>query len=497
MKTKILWTVAGSDSCAGAGLQTDLHTFRDFEVIGNSIVTSVTAQHPKGVLCVTPVDDDTFRQQFEALLVQGYPDGIKIGLLCNANQVQILAKYIAQIRANSPKPLVVVYDPVAVASSGQTLSDSVSLPLVQAVLYPQIDLITPNGTELELLSGVSVENESAVISACKILLKQGIKAVLAKGGHFIWQGEIVVDYLVTPKETYHFRHSRLESINSHGTGCTYASACCAMLARGFSLEDAITVATAYLQQGLAEKTSRGQTALCSLKHLGYPNRLSIFPDTVLASAPLTPSEKTFAKTELKLGLYPVVDSLEWIERLISAGVKTMQLRLKNLTAEQAEPLIMQAVELGKKFAVRLFINDFWRLAIKHQAYGVHLGQEDLATADLNAIANAGLRLGVSTHGYFEIMRVLPLRPSYIALGHIFPTQTKQMPSQPQGLANLARYAELLNDTPLVAIGGIKAEHFSPIRTLGVGSIAVVTAITQAENWRNAVNHLQGLMEQKC
>lgn len=86
----VVWTVAGSDSCAGASLQTDLHTFHDFGVVGNSVVTSVTAQHPHGVLCVTPVDSETYRQQFNALLVQGFPNAIKIGLLCNAEQVQIL-----------------------------------------------------------------------------------------------------------------------------------------------------------------------------------------------------------------------------------------------------------------------------------------------------------------------------------------------------------------------------------------------------------------------
>ncbi len=90
----VIWTVAGSDSCAGAGLQTDLHTFHDFNLVGCSVVTSVTAQHPHGVLCVTPVDDHTFRQQFEALLVQGYPNAIKIGLLCSQAQVEILCEYI-------------------------------------------------------------------------------------------------------------------------------------------------------------------------------------------------------------------------------------------------------------------------------------------------------------------------------------------------------------------------------------------------------------------
>ncbi|CCJ95118.1 Thiamin-phosphate pyrophosphorylase [Cronobacter malonaticus 681] len=145
--------------------------------------------------------------------------------------------------------------------------------------------------------------------------------------------------------------------------------------------------------------------------------------------------------------------------------------------------------MGHAFAGRLFINDYWRLAIKHQAYGVHLGQEDLETADLNAIRNAGLRLGVSTHDDMEIDVALAVRPSYIALGHVFPTQTKQMPSAPQGLAQLAAHVKRLGDYPTVAIGGISLERAPAVLETGVGSIAVVSAITQAPDWRGATQEL--------
>ncbi|STI98068.1 thiamine-phosphate pyrophosphorylase [Escherichia coli] len=116
--------------------------------------------------------------------------------------------------------------------------------------------------------------------------------------------------------------------------------------------------------------------------------------------------------------------------------------------------MVAAIALGRRYNARLFINDYWRLAIKHQAYGVHLGQEDLQATDLSAIRAAGLRLGVSTHDDMEIDVALAARPSYIALGHVFPTQTKQMPSAPQGLEQLARHVERLADYPTVAIGGI-------------------------------------------
>ncbi|MDK1090754.1 thiamine phosphate synthase [Cronobacter sakazakii] len=197
----------------------------------------------------------------------------------------------------------------------------------------------------------------------------------------------------------------------------------------------------------------------------------------------------FAPVPRRLGLYPVVDSVEWVTRLLDAGVRTVQLRIKDKTEAEAEADVAAAIALGQRYHARLFINDYWRLAIKHQAYGVHLGQEDLQTADPDAIRRAGLRLGVSTHDDMEIDVALAVRPSYIALGHVFPTQTKQMPSAPQGLAQLAAHVKRLGDYPTVAIGGISLERAPAVLETGVGSIAVVSAITQAPDWRGATQRL--------
>ena len=197
----------------------------------------------------------------------------------------------------------------------------------------------------------------------------------------------------------------------------------------------------------------------------------------------------FPPVPFRLGLYPVVDSVQWIERLLDAGVRTLQLRIKDRRDEEVEADVVAAIALGRRYNARLFINDYWRLAIKHQAYGVHLGQEDLQATDLNAIRAAGLRLGVSTHDDMEIDVALAARPSYIALGHVFPTQTKQMPSAPQGLEQLARHIERLAAYPTVAIGGISLPRAPAVMATGVGSIAVVSAITQAADWRLATEQL--------
>ncbi|VDR30485.1 Thiamine-phosphate synthase [Raoultella terrigena] len=197
----------------------------------------------------------------------------------------------------------------------------------------------------------------------------------------------------------------------------------------------------------------------------------------------------FPPVPFRLGLYPVVDSVAWIERLLKAGVRTIQLRIKDKREADVEDDVIAAIALGRQHHARLFINDYWQLAIKHQAYGVHLGQEDLETTDLSAIRNAGLRLGVSTHDDMEIDVALAARPSYVALGHVFPTQTKQMPSAPQGLEQLSRHIGRLQDYPTVAIGGISLERAPAVLDTGVGSIAVVSAITQAADWQQATAQL--------
>lgn len=205
------------------------------------------------------------------------------------------------------------------------------------------------------------------------------------------------------------------------------------------------------------------------------------------------NKSAFPSVPQRLGLYPVVDSVEWIARLLEAGVRTIQLRIKDKHDEDVEADIVAAIKLAKQYEARLFINDYWQLAIKHNAYGVHLGQEDMDVADLDAIRDAGLRLGLSTHDNMEMDRARALRPSYIALGHVFPTNTKQMPSSPQGLVQLAEHIKTLGDYPTVAIGGISMDRVPAVLATGVGSIAVVSAITHATDWQTATSQLLELV----
>jgi thiamine-phosphate pyrophosphorylase len=190
-----------------------------------------------------------------------------------------------------------------------------------------------------------------------------------------------------------------------------------------------------------------------------------------------PRTDAFASCPKALGLYAVLPDAAWVGRMARAGVPTVQLRFKSDDMPAVEREVQAAVKAVRGTDALLFINDHWQAAIDAGAYGVHLGQEDMDVANLRAIRAAGLRLGLSSHGYAEMLRADAASPSYMALGAVFPTTLKRMVTAPQGPGRLHAYAHLMRDYPLVAIGGIDGNNLAQALRSGVGSVAVVRAIT--------------------
>jgi thiamine-phosphate pyrophosphorylase len=179
--------------------------------------------------------------------------------------------------------------------------------------------------------------------------------------------------------------------------------------------------------------------------------------------------------------YPVVDSVAWVARLAALGVGTVQLRAKNLDEAQALRVVTDALAATKGTRTKLVVNDYWRAAIAAGAEHLHLGQEDLtelSAADLQAIRDVGLTLGLSTHDDLELETALRAKPDYVALGPIFPTTLKSMRFAPQGIPKITEWKRRVGDIPLVAIGGIKLEQAPAIFAAGADSIAVVSDVTQ-------------------
>jgi thiamine-phosphate pyrophosphorylase len=174
--------------------------------------------------------------------------------------------------------------------------------------------------------------------------------------------------------------------------------------------------------------------------------------------------------------YPIVDSVRWIERLAQAGARTAQLRAKDLQHDAAVSLVREALAAAGP-GLDVVVNDHWRAAIEAGARHVHLGQEDLAEADVPALRRAGLSLGLSTHDDEELEAALRHDPDYVALGPIYPTTAKAVPFAPQGLQRIGEWKRRVGAIPLVAIGGISLERAEAVFAAGADSIAVVTDVT--------------------
>jgi thiamine-phosphate pyrophosphorylase len=172
--------------------------------------------------------------------------------------------------------------------------------------------------------------------------------------------------------------------------------------------------------------------------------------------------------------YPIVPDVAWLKRLVPLGVRTIQLRLKDAPPERVRREISESLELCRQYRCQLIVNDYWREALDLGADYVHLGQEDLAAADLAAIRAKGVRLGISTHSPDELDIALAAKPAYVALGPIYETRLKVMKWAPQGLACIVDWKMRIGDLPLVAIGGITPKRALGVVIAGADSIAVIT-----------------------
>ena len=207
----------------------------------------------------------------------------------------------------------------------------------------------------------------------------------------------------------------------------------------------------------------------------------------------------FASLTGPIGFYPVVPTAEWVERLLGWGVRTIQLRIKatDHTPLEIDRQVKAAVAAGRAVpGAQVFINDHWALALAAGAYGVHLGQEDLDIADIPALQNAGVRLGLSTHTPAELARAHAVQPSYLAIGPIYPTTLKVMPYEPVGLERLKLWVPQAAPYPVVAIGGISLALMPGVLACGVDGVAVVSAVTLAADPQRAAQQGLGLFIDK-
>lgn len=475
----LVLVVAGVDSGGGAGVTADVLTVHDQGAWALPVVTALTCQSLDRVTDIKATSESIFSESIK-LAAKDWTQpikAIKVGLITEQKILDALLKHLDHSLQNIP----VIWDPVLTATAGRL--DSADLKGSLKQILKRTTVFTPNLPEaLELADWKMKDLDKHGISKlAQHFLDLGAKAVIIKGGHR--DGNMAEDYFKSEQRSFVMKYQRKEGDGAHGGGCALSSALAGLVANGYDLADAAVLAKAYVTRGIFETELALDHKRPPLSHKPNDYQLDYMPQIDECDFPK--HEQAFAPCPEHLGIYPVVDSADWVARLLSMGVKTIQLRIKTAKVDDENNQhlcdeIKRACFLGRSFHARVFIDDHAKLAIKYGAYGVHLGMEDLLNADIEAIYQAGLRLGVSTHGVYELCKALTLKPSYIALGHVFPTQTKEMESQPQGLQKLTYQAQMLKGKiPTVAIGGIKLHDAQDILQSGVGSIAVVTAITKA------------------
>lgn len=248
MKTAL--SIAGSDSCGGAGIQADIKTMTMHGVYAMSAVTALTAQNTTGVKAIQESPPEFLRQQIDAVFEDIFPDAVKIGMVSSSEQVRVIADRLKYYKAKN-----VVVDPVMAATSGFSLMKTDAVQTLTDELLPIVDLVTPNIPEAQILSGLAIKNKETVLAAAKIIGDTYGCAVLLKGGHSENDAD---DLLYANGEYDWFEGRRIDNSNTHGTGCTLSSAIAANLAKGCDLAESVKRAKDYISGALFAMLNLGQ-----------------------------------------------------------------------------------------------------------------------------------------------------------------------------------------------------------------------------------------------
>jgi len=480
--TTVVLTIAGSDPSGGAGIQADLRTFAALGVVGVSVITALTVQNSQGVQSVHPVDSAIVAAQLDAILSDIKVDAVKIGMLGGADQVRAVA---AALRKYTPPN--VVLDPVLASTGGVPLLDSEGRKALLTELMPLCDLITPNLSETETLTGVVVSGMKTAQFAGERLLKAGAKAVLIKGGHLY---EEPSDYLILPRGheisslgTYLLRGRRVDTPHTHGTGCLLSSATAAFLAQGLRLERAIGRAKTLMKFALHSPIVVGTGP-------GYP-------DVTAAASALQDNRLTHGqKVERLQGLYVLTDPTlrpdrsaeEIVTSALDGGASTIQVREKHLPIPQLTIIARHFTDQCQARKALLIINDRVDVALASNADGVHLGPDDMNPADARRLLGPDKLVGVSVATVEEAKAAAPYA-SYFGVGAIYGSKTKLDAGKPIGLERVREIKAAFPNIPVVAIGGINADNIAEVAAAGADAAAVVSAVVNAPDMEAATREL--------
>jgi len=488
-----LMVICASDSRGGAGLQaalaqaalvSDTHGVTECR----TVLTACTAQSHKGVEFSVPMPVSVVESQIDAALNDGRPGAILIGWL---PPEQELLEYLLRRIRDFDCPII--WDPVVTPTLGEFYDTGAVRQQLRALIV-HASVMTPSLAEARWLIG---DEHIDATAAARQLQALGAHTVMITGGDSgetddFWVTDIVVsranhdepETLVLPEFAL---HQRRLSASAHGGGSHLSAALAVALFHNERLYDAIVLAAVAARQAISAGTINLKYTdhYANCRAAGLPDDISDWP---LISAP---GEQPSAQSNpvnpaTGMGLYALTDSLSHLKSLLALGVDTIQWRVKAPGREYRQQTI-EAITLCSAAGVPFWLNDDWQLALdlvhdlaieSAALTGVHLGQEDLLTADLDALGNAGLRFGVSTHTEWEIARARALKPGYIAFGPVYSPLSKTLRYPPLGVKRLRDWVSRFSQSELklTCIGGITPANAKAVAATGIGSLAVVTSL---------------------
>ncbi|KAK3253210.1 hypothetical protein CYMTET_37526 [Cymbomonas tetramitiformis] len=463
-------TVAGSDSGGGAGIQADLKTMLACGGFGMSVVTSVTAQNSQGVQGVHVVPCEMVAQQLDSVLGDLGVDCLKTGMLPTPETVRTVSQKLRQYGISK-----VVVDPVLVSTSGCSLAESEVAAVLKAELLPLCTVLTPNLPEAAaLLEGRDIRSVPDMEQAAKDLHALGPAAVLVKGGHLSDGAEEVVDVMYDGERVTHFSGPRVCTSNTHGTGCTLSSAIATNLAQGLSPKEAVRRSKAFITE-LLKRSSQITVGSGPQWPMHHAKMVEPHPGDAAARSPFdAASLRCYAVTDPNCNAKCGRSLRKAVELAIQGGATIVQLREKNIDGVDFVAAARTILEIARPLGIPVLINDRVDVALAAGVDGVHVGQEDIACADVRAMLGPDKIIGVSVKTPEEAVKAMQDGADYLGSGAVYPTSTKA-DSSVIGLEGLRHVCEAV-DIPVVSIGGVNASNVAETIKVGCAGGALVSAI---------------------
>ncbi|KAH7282060.1 hypothetical protein KP509_35G010200 [Ceratopteris richardii] len=499
-------SVSGSDSGGGAGMQADIKACGALGVYCSAAITAITAQNTTGVQGIQVTPENIFAMQLQSVLSDMEVDVVKTGMLPTVQIIDILRSQLESYPVKGLSHCMqaiemhifvhiilcfsafsentfqrlrsgLVVDPVLIASSGDCLTSHEVADMLCKRLLPLADIVTPNLTEAAVLSGKSrVCTLLDMQEAAKIIKDFGPRYVLVKGGHLQDISEANVDLLYDGETFYDFHGTRVETLNTHGTGCTLASCIAAEMAKGVQIPEAVKAAKGYIQAALEHSKNMkiGKGPHGPLNHFfAFPEYSKIRRHHLFKASDL----RLYAVTDSGMNKRWQRSTAEAVRSAIEGGATIVQLREKEAESSDFFKEAVACIEVARKSGVPLVINDRLDIAMACGADGVHLGQSDLPVREARMLLGLDKIIGVSCKTVEQVQKAYEDGANYVGCGGVYPTNTKRN-NRTIGLEGLYAICSA-SPLPVVAIGGINefnAEEVLRDRPSTLHGIAVVSAL---------------------